>query len=125
MKSLLFKSPEYYLLVLIFLAGYTYPFTFQPFHAVLGGLILLQIIFRNAYTGLILSALFFVVNFLFLGALISEFSEFSEFNSAAKKLIFTGGAIWIANCAMACLMGLNYLKMLTTKSNLAIDHNPI
>ncbi len=97
MKTILFKLPEYYLIIIAFLTGYTPPFYINPIFAVIIFLLILQIIFKHRISGLIIGALFFFVNLYFLGALLSEFYEFTEFNSSAKKLLFVGLSIWVSN----------------------------
>ena len=110
LKTTFLKLPEYYFIVLAILAGYTPPFGFNPiFMAIVIGL-LVQIFFRNRIAGLALGGLFFLVNLLFLGALISEYREFAEFTDDAQKLIFVGMAVWIANLIFITAMTLNYAK---------------
>lgn len=104
MKSTLLKIPEYYLMILAIMAGYSPPFHINPIFVGMGVILVLQIIFQNRIFGLILGILFFVVNLLFLGALLSELSEFTAFTKEAASLLFVGLMIWTANIVAATAM---------------------
>ncbi len=97
MKSILFKLPEYALIILAFLAGYSPLFYINPIFIGIIAVLILQIIFKNRISGIVLGSLFFLVNLYFLGALLSEFKEFTEFSDSAKKLLLVGLPIWIIN----------------------------
>lgn len=96
------KFPEYYLIVLALLVGYTPPFSFNPVAVVLVIILALQIAYKNKVAGLILSALFVVTNFYMVAALISEFNEFQIINFEAKEFITLGLLIFIVNLFIAC-----------------------
>jgi len=108
MKSLFFKLPEYYFIVLAILAGYSPPFYINPIFIGFIVILILQIIFKNRILGLTLGILFFLINLYFLGALLSEFNEFTEFNSSAQQLLFVGLTIWIVNCMVSITMIYKY-----------------
>ncbi|WP_044403965.1 hypothetical protein [Lacinutrix sp. Hel_I_90] len=108
MKTIFFKLPEYYLIVLAILAGYSPPFYVNPIFIGIVLLLMLQIIFKNRISGIILGILFFLVNLCFLGALLSELIEFSEFNNSAKQLLFVGLAIGILNLVFSATMLYTY-----------------
>lgn len=103
-EPVLYKLPEYYLIIFILLAGYTPPFSFNPVAIVLAFLILLQIIFRNPESGIIIAVLFIMANVYMLFAMISEFNEFPTFELGAKQLLLTGIPLFILNVAMSVLM---------------------
>ncbi|WP_040252204.1 hypothetical protein [Psychroserpens mesophilus] len=108
MKKILFELPEYYLIILVILAGYSPPFYINPIFIGIAGIFILQIIFKNRISGISLGILFFLVNLYFIGALISEFSEFTEFNNNAKQLLFVGLTIWIMNTILSLTMIYKY-----------------
>jgi len=108
MKKILFKLPEYYLIVLAILAGYSPPFYINPIFIVIAGIFTLQIIFKNKISGISLGILFFLINLYFLGALISEFNEFTELNNKTKQLLFVGLIIWIVNMILSLTMIYKY-----------------
>ena len=109
MKKIFFKSPEYYLIILAILAGYSPPYYVNPIFIGIIVILILQIIFKNRIAGIILGVLFFLVNLYFLGALLSEFSEFTEFNNSAKQLLFVGLSIWIVNLVFSLTMVYKYV----------------
>jgi len=108
MKKILFKLPEYYLIILAILAGYSPPFYINPIFIVIAGIFTLQIIFKNKISGISLGILFFLINLYFLGALISEFNEFTELNNKTKQLLFVGLIIWIVNMILSLTMIYKY-----------------
>jgi hypothetical protein len=96
---------------MIFLAGYTPPFSIQLFHIILIVILALQIYFANIVSGLLFSGLIFFFNLFFLVAVISEFNDFTEFNSEAQQLLFVGLSIWIFNMIASIAMMYRYGKM--------------
>lgn len=119
-KQILFKLPEYYLLVLIILSGYSPPFTFNTIALVLAAILILQIIFTNKISGLIIAGVFLLINLYMLGALISEFNEFPEFNKEAKQLLFVGLSLWSLNMVTSIMMIYKYAK--TDENNSQIEY---
>ncbi|MFL3662128.1 MAG: hypothetical protein ACI6PN_10300, partial [Polaribacter sp.] len=105
MKKVFFKLPEYYLIILAFLAGYVPPFYIHPIFIGIAIILILQIIFKSRISGLILGTLFFLINLYFFGALLSEFNEF---NNRAKLLLFAGITIWIVNFTLSLTMIYKY-----------------
>jgi putative effector of murein hydrolase LrgA (UPF0299 family) len=118
MKNLLLKLPEFYFLVLIFLAGYTSAFSIAPFYIVLMIVLILQIIFKNKVSGLLIGGLIFFCNLFFLVALLSEFKEFTEFDIEAQKLLFVGFSVWIVNIIASGTMMYRYVKIKTRSSQM-------
>jgi uncharacterized membrane protein len=110
MKASLFKVPEYYLLILLLLAGYTSPFSFNPIFGIGAVILLLQIVFRNRIAGLVIGSLFFLGNLYFLGALLSEFAEFSSMTGSAASLLLMGLLIWTTNLLASVGMLYNYSR---------------
>lgn len=109
-NPILMKLPEFYVLAVVLLAGYTPPFHFNIIAIVLAALIILQIVSKKRITGILLSSLFILVNLFMLGALISELSEFSQFNSDARQMLWGGLAIWSINMCAAGLLLYKYFK---------------
>lgn len=104
MRAIVFKIPEYYLLIFILLAGYSPPFSINPVFAGLAVVVILQIIFKKRLPGLVIGGLFLLANIFFLGALISEFIEFTEFSTSAIQLLLVGVPLWLLNTAVSILM---------------------
>jgi len=72
---------------------------------------MLQIVFKNKISGLILGFSLILVNMFMLFALISEFKEFSAFDQSALQLLFGGLFIWALNMLLAVVMIFKYAKM--------------
>lgn len=106
----LMNFPEYYIIVLILLAGYSPPFTFNPLLILLAGILLLQIIFKNRISGLIIAGIFILINLFMLGAFFSEFGEFQELNNDAKQLLLGGLSLWGINMMLSAMMIYKYTK---------------
>ena len=121
MKKTLLNSPEYYLVILIILSGYTPPFSFNPIFIGLTAIVMLQIIFKNKISGIIIGSSFLLINLFMLGALISEFREFATFNSQAKQLLFVGLPLWALNMTASIIIIYKYLKGNSAYHKNAID----
>ena len=109
-KQILMKFPEYYLVVLTILVGYTPPFGFSLISIGLAAVLIFQIVFKNKISGLIIASIFLLINLYMLGALISEFNEFPEFNNSAKQLLFVGLSLWSLNILSSGVMIYKYSK---------------
>ncbi len=109
-KQILIKLPEYYFIVIAILAGYTPPFSFNPIFVGLAFILILQIVFKNKISGILLGSAFLLMNLYMLGALFSEFIEFTEFNNKAKQLLFVGLSLWIWNMLLSVTMIYKYSK---------------
>lgn len=116
-KQILFKFPEYYLVVLAILAGYTPPFSFNPIFIGIAVIPILQLIFKNKISGIVLGSIFLLINLYMLGALFSEFLEFTELNSSAIQLLFVGISLWGLNMLVSIVMIYKYSKT-------EIENNP-
>ena len=115
MKRIYLKFPEYYLIILTFLAGYSPPFYINPIFVVIVIILILQIVFKNRILGLVLGSLFFLVNLFFLAALISELNEFTKINTDAKQLLLVGLSIWITNMLMSLVLIYKYSTLIRAK----------
>ncbi len=109
-KQILMKFPEYYLVVLTILVGYTPPFGFSLISIGLAAVLIFQIVFKNKISGLLIASIFLLINLYMLGALISEFNEFPEFNNSAKQLLFVGLSLWSLNILSSGVMIYKYSK---------------
>ncbi|MBN1186660.1 MAG: hypothetical protein JXB49_30565 [Bacteroidales bacterium] len=109
LKVILTAIPECYLIVLALLSGYTPPLSLSPFAIGLAFLLILQVLFKNKITGIIIANLFILISLYMLVALFSEFKEFQTFDSGAKQLIFVGIPLIILNFFVAGLMIYKYL----------------
>jgi len=108
-RTLLFT--EYYLALLVLLAGYTPPFHFTPAGMGLACLFLLQALLGYKLSGLIIATLFLLANLLLLGALIAEASDFSALDSSAWQLLGGGLLLWGINLLAGGAMLYRYLRL--------------
>ena len=96
-KKLLNAYPEYYLIILILLTGYAPTFSINTFAAIIAMVIILQIIFRSSFTGILIAFIFILINLYMFTALISEYREMPAFNFSAQQLLFVGLALIFFN----------------------------
>ncbi len=116
-KLILPKLTEYYLIVLVLLSGYTPPFLFNPLSIGIAAVLILQIIFKNKITGLLIAGLFAVINLYMTFALISELSEFTSFSIKARNLLLGGLSLIILNFVVAGIMIYKYSYLMKEKSH--------
>ena len=118
MKTVFLKFPEYYLLILAILAGYSPPFYINPIFIGIMIILILQIIYKNRILGLVFGGFFLLINLYMLGALISEFNEFTEFNTNAKQLLFVGLTLWVLNITTSLIMIYKYSTTVQNREKL-------
>jgi hypothetical protein len=104
LKQVLLRFREYYFVVLALILGYEPPLSFNPIVLGIIFILTLQIIFKNAVSGLIIGGLLILVNIYMLFALASEFREFPTINAAAIQLLLVGLVIIAINLSQAGLM---------------------
>jgi len=103
-KRILFTFSEYYLVVLVLLAGYTPPYSLNPIVIGIALILILQIIFKNKGVGLIMGGLVILISLFMILPLLSEFSEFHTFNASSAQLLFVGLALIIVNIVVGGVM---------------------
>jgi hypothetical protein len=109
-KLIIAGFPEYYLIVLALLSGYSPPFSINPLAIGIAGGLVLQVIFKNRVAGFIIAGLLMLINLYMLLALISEFNEFTTFNTAARQLLFVGLSLFCLNSIVSFLMISRYTQ---------------
>lgn len=102
--------PEYYLIVVALLSGYTPPFSISAISVGLTVILILQVVFKNTISGILIAILFTLVNIYMLFALVSEFNEFATFSTDAKRLLLGGLSLFILNLTMSGMMIFRYTK---------------
>lgn len=105
---ILLQLPEYYLIVLAILAGYTPPFLVNPFAIAIVSILVLQIIYKNKIAGHLIASLFLIGNLVMLFALTAGLNEFPKFNAHAKELLFGGLLLLGFNIVVSLLMLVKY-----------------
>jgi len=124
LRKALVKCPEYILIVLLILGGYTPPFQINPVFAIVILVLIFQIVFRMRFTGIVLASIYFLGTLYFLGALISEFNEFPEFNSSAQELLFVGLLLWLLNLVNSGIMLYHYTHSSSKNMNTSAFISP-
>ena len=118
-KKILYTFPEYYLVVLVILSGDIPPFSINPISIGFALLIVLHLIFASRLVGLMISVVFAAVNLFMALALVSEFKEFSAFNSDSIQLLIGGIGLIIFNVFVAGAKVYRY-QMIEKKINLNV-----
>ncbi|TAJ08659.1 hypothetical protein DMA11_21090 [Marinilabiliaceae bacterium JC017] len=109
-KNILLKLPEYYLIILVFLSFYNPPLHVNPIGIGLISILILQIIFKNKISGLLISTIFILINLILPLALISEFNDFPTINSDAIQLLVVGLLLLSLNILMSGMMLIKYVR---------------
>lgn len=109
LKKIVLEIPEYYLLALVLISTFS---TGADFILIALGLviILLQLIFKNRVSGIIIASAFILVNLFMLAAVKSEFSEFRIINEEAQQLRAIGFLLFVLNCTIAGIMLFKYIQ---------------
>lgn len=110
-KQMLIHLPEYYLIVLALMAGFTPPFNLNPIALFIVGILAIQIVFKNKIAGHLIASLFLIGNLVMLLALTSELNEFPRFNAHAKELMFGGLMLLGFNIFISAVMFVKYTIM--------------
>lgn len=117
LKKTLTKFAEYYLIVLVILGFYSPPFNINPLAIVFVLILILQIIFKNVTSGLLIAALFILSNLFMFIALLSELSEFTRFNATAMQLLLVGLVLIGFNLFVSRMMINKYLHPKDTEKH--------
>ncbi len=104
LKQNLLRVPEYLLIIGVIIYWISAGMGINPIAIVLFAILVLQVIIKSRFIGLIVSSLLIVSCLYLLLALISEVSEFPTFNAAAKKMLFVGLSLFIPTIIVAGIM---------------------
>lgn len=102
--------PELYLILAVLYYWTLTSSMINPIAIVLIALLFYQLINRKKILGLILAILLVLLNAYMILALISELSEFQEFNHKAQKLTIVGFLYFGFNIIFGTSMFLKYIK---------------
>ncbi|WP_157514543.1 hypothetical protein [Mangrovimonas sp. TPBH4] len=108
LKFLLQEFPEYYLTILVLLAGFTPPISIHPFSSLLAILLILQIVFKNKLSGLLITTVFVIMSMFMFLSLLSELSEFTIPSTNAAKLLLVGLPLSVLNILAVVIMVKKY-----------------
>lgn len=109
LKQILIKMPELYLIVLILLSSFSDKLHLNPIAIGLIVILILQIVFKNKASGIVIASLFIIMNLYMLAAVTSEFNEFPVINAEAQKLRAVGFLLFVFNSTMAGMMLYKYI----------------
>ncbi|MES2809934.1 MAG: hypothetical protein V4619_14990 [Bacteroidota bacterium] len=120
LKAHLGRFAEYYFMVMLFLAGYTPPFTVMVPVIILIGIFGMQLIFKNRALGLTIGILIGLINLYMVFAMISELSHFKTFDASAQKLLYIGSSVFLLNFIMAGFMINKYVAANNSDTSLPV-----
>jgi len=103
-KRILNTFPEYYLIALVLLAGYTPPLSIHPVSIAIACLVVLQIIFRNKLVELVMGSLLLLGSLFMFFAVVSELGEFTSYGSNYVELLVGGIGLIGFNLLMVFVM---------------------
>ncbi len=111
------KNPEVYFLLIITMAAFKPPFTFNWIFIALAAIILIQLFVQNIKLGLFLALIIMLGNLFMLGALISELKEVVSTNNAGSSLLIGGALIWLINLFFVGLLFFKNIEIKTVKTS--------
>lgn len=109
-KQLLYLSPELYLIAAAIYYWTLTANTFNPIAITLVSVLLLQLIFKKAISGLLISGIFVIVNLYLVLALISELNEFTSTNQDYYNLLIAGSLFLSINILVGSFMFYKYIN---------------
>jgi len=104
------KTPEYYLIASVIFYWYSTSLIFNPVAIVLMSTLIIQIIFRNKISGILIASAFILASTYMLFAMASELNELSIASSAWENMFFVGLSFLGLNIIMSGLMIFSYAK---------------
>lgn len=105
--------PEMYLIVSV---SYYWMLTatfLNPIAAILLAVLALQVVRKNAVSGMVISMLFLLINLYMVLALLSELNQFPTFNDRAKEMLLFGSTYLGLNIILAIAMLIKWGKKLS------------
>ncbi len=84
--------------------------TVNPFAIVFLKFLILQVVFRNKVSGVVIAATLIIFNIYIFFALLTEFHEFSTINIDVIKFLVFGLLYFVLNLFVVLLMLIKYIK---------------
>ena len=109
-KQHIFLIPEIYLIGATLYYWFLTANVLNPVAIVLLLVLVYQIITKNSISGLIISALFILLNVYMVLALISELSEFQQTNNQYWQLLTIGSLFLGINILVSGVMFIKYIR---------------
>ncbi len=111
LKKLFLILPEY---VLVASALYYWYATLNMYNPIAIGLItilVLQIIFKNKISGIILSCIIMILSLFMVFAVLSEFYEFPTFSDKSKQFLIIGLLYFLSTLFVSLIMLFKYATL--------------
>lgn len=101
--------PELYLILAVLYYWSLTSLVINPIALVLLGVLIFQILKKKQVSGIIIALIFILLNFYMILALLSELSEFLEFNDKAQQLAIVGFLYLGFNIVVGSFMLVKYI----------------
>lgn len=115
--------PEVYLILSVFFYWYSTSTLLNPFAIGLLLLLVFVVTFKNKALGMMVSWVFLLLSGYMVLAMLSELSEFPEFNQNAQ-LLLTIGSVWLGlNLLLGTMMLLKWRSISPTVSTIKLTQS--
>lgn len=115
LKQISLLLPEYLLIAAVLFYWMSTAVILNPVAIILLTGLLLQIIFKNRITGIIIPSILLLLSAYLLLALFSEFKEFPSFNAEAQVFLFIGLGFLLGTITLSSIMLYRYLTINSIK----------
>ena len=103
--------PEILLLIPVLFYWYSTAYLLNPVAIILTAILIYQIIYRNAVIGIIIPGLIIAACLFMILALMSELSEFPNFNADAKQMLTVGLTLFLSTIGICVWMLFKYVRI--------------
>ncbi|TKG92937.1 hypothetical protein EYV94_18375 [Puteibacter caeruleilacunae] len=111
LKKVLLQLPEYLLIIAVVSYWGAEGVFINPIAIALMLVLIFQIIFKNRVVGIVIPGFLILASLYMLLALMSEFNEFTSFNSEAKEFLLVGLSLFILAILISGTMIYRYSTM--------------
>lgn len=111
LKHALTRTPELYLVITCIYYWTLTASALNPIAIILIIALILQVLFKNKISGIVISVFFIILNLFMVLAFLSEFYEFPSLNADAKRLAIFGSLYLGLNLIIATIMLIKYLRL--------------
>ena len=121
LKSYFKLVPEIYFLISVLFYWFSAAVFLNPVAITLMVIFILQLIFQNKSSGIIIALFLLPINLYMILAIVSEFNKFPVVNAEAKTLLCVGLLYFGLNIAMGIVMCIKYFSGNTEKISVSIN----
>ena len=125
LKSILNVLPELYLILAVVYYWILTSSVLNPVAIILLLVLAYQLYSKKQILGIIIASIFVFLNCYMVLALLSELSEFSEFNNKAKQLAIVGFLYLGFNIIVGSIMLIKYISKKNTKKEKYYINNEV